>query len=498
MTDILLQCDRTRRRLSTTCSSFLEIIDHDLDGSLLTHLHFSEQQMELFQSGNAIVGFSHRSAADFFEYGQGKEWLNENLVTEHQAPMSDFLKTQVAKVRLLGFPVTDYMILGKSVPWSPRDPNDILLFLCEAEAELGHPPTALCSALDRAMTILHQQRQGSEQTAHWILLADKQSLERGALIDFGSAFSTEPINIATLTSSSGTPVDTLPSPPTILLAGPKDFLGLLAYLGLDLYVEESIKASSSPLSVTDVSYLLSCVLLFLGGETSLEIEKKLRLVGLLLNQGADPNEVAFRGTLWTLFLDQIYGRVIRERIWSENMFQNVSWAAVAKAFLAAGANVHEQISSSETIQVLDSKPHDSISHFNEIEGEIQRGIRYLGNRYVRVQLSVLSCLSHCLSNAPQLPGIQEECIGKGAQYLVEFSHITYSIRDLDGTGGVKSYTISKEQSDRIVPTYEAYVLSEKPSHQKIWAEKEALRQQLMALYHEFVEEEKRRLLPKAK
>ena len=473
-TEILLQCDRTRRRLFTTCSAFLEIKDHDSDSSLLAHLHFSEQQMELFRSGTATVDFLHRSAADFFESGQGKEWLQENLVTEDQAPISDFLKTQVAKIRLLGFPVSDENERSRDCPWIPKSLDNILYLLCDAEAELGHPPTTLCSALDGALTILHRQRHGGTQTAHWILLADKHSLEEGR-ISFESAFSKEPENTVALISSSEMSAETSPSPPTIRLAGPKDFLGLLAYLGLDLYVEESIKASSSPLSVSHVNYLLSCVLSSSLFWDLLETKKKLRLLGILLDQGANPNSVAIRGTLWTSFLKQFHGRVSAERHFDGDKSQNVAWAAAAKAFLAAGANVHEQISSSEPIEILGLERLDSVSHFKEIEGELQGEIGYRRNIFVHVQLSVLSCLSHCLSNAPQLLGIQEECIGKGAQYLVEFPYIEYRVQNLQNLSvESREYTLSREQSDRLVPAYEAYISSDEPSSLKVWAERKAL------------------------
>ena len=490
-TDILSQCDRTRRRLFTTCSAFLEIKDLDLDSSLQKDLHFSEQQMELFRSGNATVDFLHRSAAEFFEIGQGREWLKESLVKEHRTPISDFLKTQVAKVRLLGFPEIDKNILGNLILWSPRYPSEILYPLCQAEAELGHPPTALCSAIDRAMTVLHHQRQGSDQMVHWMLLADKQSLEEGR-IDFGSAFSKESVNTVTSISSSETSVDTSPSPPTIRLAGPKDFLGLLAYLGLDLYVEESIKASSSPPSVSHVNYLLSCVLLSSWEGSSSEIEKKLRLVCILLNQGGYPNEAAVGGTLWVLFLTQINRLKNLEREGDKYLFQDVAFAEAAKAFLAAGANVHEQISFSVRTRVLDSETGDLVSYFKETENEVQLEIGDLCNAKLSVQFSVLSCLSYYLSNAPQLPANQEECIGKGARYFIEISSITYEIWDRQTQFGFRKFTLSKEQSDRLVPAYEAYVLSERQSFPKVWAERVALRQQLVALYHELFEEEERR------
>ncbi|CAF9925768.1 hypothetical protein IMSHALPRED_006784 [Imshaugia aleurites] len=293
MTDIVVQCDRTKRRLFVTYSAFLEIENHHLDSSLLTHLDLSEHQMELFRSGNATVDFLHRSVADFFQKGQGRDWLKKKLVTEHQTPVSDFLKTQIAKARLLGFPVsTEYERL-RDCPWFPKAPQTILYSLRHAEAELGHPPSALCSAIDRAMTILYQQRQGSDQRAHWILHADKQSLEQEHL-DFGPASTKEPVNTVSLTRSSDTSVNTLPSPPAIRLARPKDFLGLLASLGLDLYVEESIKASSSPLSVSYVNYMLSCVLLSLsdGLVSGIVTKKRLRLVDVLMTQGANPNEAA--------------------------------------------------------------------------------------------------------------------------------------------------------------------------------------------------------------
>ena len=495
-TDILLQCDRTRRRLFTTCSAFLEIKDLDRDSSLLTHLDLNDHQMDLFQNGNATVDFLHRSAADFFEKGQGREWLKENLVTEHQTPISDFLKTQVAKIRLLGFPVSDRSEGSRDCPWFPRYPYEILLgFLCDAEAELGHPPTALCSAIDRAMTIFYQQRQGSDQTAHWILLANRQSLEQGWR-DCGPSL---PKNIATFTSISETSLDTSPSPPTIRLTGPKDFLGLLAYLGLDLYVEESIKASSSPLSVSHVNYLLSCVLLSPcdGMVSFLQIKKKLRLVGVLLDQGANPDEFAFGGTLWILFLTQMNERENLKRECDTSLFQDVAWAAAAKAFLAAGVNVHEQISILSRIGILDWRPHDSLPYFKETEGGVQLKIGDLFGANLSVQLSVLSCLSYHLSNAPQLPGIQEECIGKGARYLVQISSIEFVFcRDRDLEPPTCQWNLSKGQSDRVLPAYEAYLLSDRQSYPNVWAEMEALKLQLIALYYEFFEEDERRLFPK--
>ena len=492
-TDILLQCDRTRRRLFTTCSAFLEIQDFDLDSSLQKQMHFSEQQTELYRSGNAIVDFLHRSAADFFEKGQGREWLKENLVAEHQTPISDFLKTQVAKIRLLGFPVSDEYERSEDCPWFPKYPQNILLgFLCQAEVELGHPPTALCSAIDRAMTILHQQRQGSDQTAHWVSLADKQQLDVGPrYLDFGHAFSKEPVNTVILTSSSERSSemsdDTPQSLPTGLSVTPKDLLGLLAYLGLDLYVEESLKASFSPLSTSYANYLLSCVISALQFHMvtcpNIETEKQLRLIGFLLSQGANPNEAAVRRTLWNLFLVRMQDQRNETRELALGSFPEAAWALAAKAFLAAGANIHEQTSFQERI-LWDS--------FEETEREVQRGIGDLENTYFSVQLSALSCLSFYLSNAPQLPSIQEECIGKGARYLVEISSIEYDF----GDSGSRKYTLSKEQSDRLVPAYDAYVLSNKPFPPKVWAEREALRQQALALYHGIFEEEENRRFPK--
>ena len=502
-TDILLQCGRTRRRLFTTCSAFLEIEDLDFDSSVLTHLDFSALQMELFRSGNATVDFLHRSAADFLKNGQGRAWLKENLLTEHQTPISDFLKTQVAKVRLLGFPVSNEDERWRYCPWFPDSPDDILYLLCGAEAELGHPPTALCSALDGALTILHQQRQRSDHTAHWILLADKHSLEEGR-ISFGSAFSKEPANTVPLISSSGTSDETPQSCPTIFSVTPKDLLGLLAFLGLDLYVEESIKASFSPLSISFANYLLSCVILalHLGPVITvfgIEIEKKLRLVGFLLNQGANPNEAADRGTLWTLFLVRMrQQRNHRRESFEMVAFPGAAWASAAKAFLAAGANIHEQTSVQEYMlwDIPDRPDESSISlpYFEETEREVQRGIGRLNYIQFSVQLSVLSCLSYCLSNVPQLPGIQEDCICKGARHIVEISSITYENWASDPV--YPKYTLSKEQSDRVVPAFEAYLLSDRPSSSNVWIEKVALKQQLIALLRELSEEEERRLLPK--
>lgn len=501
-TEILLQCDRTRRRLLTTCSAFLEIKDLDLDSSLLTDLHFSGQQMELYRRGSATVDFLHRSAADFFENGQGRAWLKENLVTEHQTPISDFLTTQVAKIRLLGFPVLDEIERPRYYPWFPKSPQDILYLLCEAEAELGHPPTALCSALDRAMTILHRQRQRSDQTAHWVLLADKQFLEEGS-IRFWPPFRKEPVSTVTLTSSSEILEDTPQSSHTELSVVPKDLLGLLACLGLDLYVEESIKVSFSPLSVSYANYLLSCVLLLIHHrnpkDRNVVIEKKLRLVGFLLNQGANPNEAAVQGSLWTLFLERMYSQRNKTIRFSDNgPFLEAAWASAAETFLAAGANIHEQTSATKVIAGNMSgqpEPRISVPYLEGTEGEVHSKIGELYNARLTVQLSVLSCLSYCLSNAPQLPGIQEECIGNGARYVAEISSITYGI----STGPdimYPEYNLSKEQSDRLVPTYEAYILSDRPSSPKVWAEQKALMQQLAAPYHEFFEEKKRRLLPK--
>ena len=504
-TEVLLQCQRTKRRLFTTCSAFLEIKDHPWDSSLLRSLHFSEQQMELFRSGNVTVDFLHRSAADFFqENGQGREWLKENLVSEHQAPISDFLKTQVAKIRLLGFPVSDEIQGSRDCPWFPKYPGSILSLLCDVEVELGHPPTTLCNALDREMTILHQQRQGSNQTAHWILLARKLGLKMGGLWFDSNAFSKEPGNTVTLTSSSKTSEDTPQSPPTIPLVVPKDLLGLLAYLGLDLYVKESIKASSSPLSVSYANYLVSCVLLTTNFNRRMEdsevpTEKKLRLIGFLLNQGANPNEAAVRGTLWTLFLVRLYEqRRLRKGFYEVSLFPDAACAAAAKAFLAAGANIHEQILFPDFFWKPTDDLRHSISYFEETEGEIQRKIGKLVQANFRLQSSVISCLSYCFAKTPQLASIEEECIDKGARYFVEISSIDFFIKPQHRKTFPESreYVLSKEQSDRLVAIYEPYMLSDEPPPPNVSTERVALEQQLLALYHEFFEEEERRRFPK--
>ena len=64
VTDVLSQCQRTERRLLTTCFGFL---DGSWDDSLNDHFHFREHQLKLFRSGNAIIKFLHRSVADFFQ-----------------------------------------------------------------------------------------------------------------------------------------------------------------------------------------------------------------------------------------------------------------------------------------------------------------------------------------------------------------------------------------------------------------------------------------------
>ena len=110
---------------------------------------------------------------------------------------------------------------------------------------------------------------------------------------------------------------------------------------------------------------------------------------------------------------------------------------------------------------------------------------------------MLSCLSYRLSNASQLPGIQEECIGKRARSIVRISSIELCFQnDRDSKTRPSQWNLSEEQSDRLAPTYEAYVLSDVQPPQRVWPEKEALWQQLVALYHKFFEEEQRRLFQK--
>lgn len=504
MTDILQECRRTEKRLFTTCSAFLETKDFPWDSRPVETFHFSEQQRELFRSGNATIDFLHRSAADFFQKdGQGREWLKESLVTEHQTSISDFLKTQVAKIRLVGFPRSNEGSLD-DFPWFPKRPDDILDLLCNAEAELGHPPTSLCSAIDRAMTILHQQFQQDNQTDHWVLLASKGSSAELREMWVGSkTFSKEPETAVILSSSSENSEDSAQSSSPISSGVPQDFLGLMARLGLDLYVEERIKTSPSPLSVTYVNHLLSCALssIHVGWrrKTNVECEKSLlRLIGFLLYQGANPNQIAVEGTLWTSFLLHLCIERSLTREFRTDGFQDAAWAAAAKAFLAAGASMDEQTSFPDFISEQAGDPSNSVSYFEETEGEVQKRIGYLDLARFHVRLSVLSCLSYCLPKAPQLTGLQEECISKGARYLVEFPSIKFPLFPRDSNVGRRSlpYVLSKEQSDRLVPAYEAYVLSDGPSYPNIWAERVALRQQLVALYHEFFEQEERRRFPK--
>lgn len=200
------------------------------------------------------------------------------------------------------------------------------------------------------MTILDRQNQGNEQattTAHWILRAERWLGKKKFLHSIYHPYSRRSDKIVNSRAIDG-PEGSTKAHPTEPSTAPQDLIGLAAYMGLDLYVEEIIEALSKPLGVPYVNYLLSCALSSkfnpYGVVIKERLEKRLRLVCLLLHQGANPNEAVDRGTFWTSFLAHMYNeRQMVLKSCPEDVLET-AWVTAAKAFLDSGARPDEQIS----------------------------------------------------------------------------------------------------------------------------------------------------------
>ena len=492
----LFDCQKIERRLLTTCFGFLEV-NHAEKEYLEGPLNLSEQQMELFRSGHAFVGFLHRSAADFFrDNEQGKRFLDDNHNADRLAPSLIYIKPQIAKVRLLGFPLSGTRLPERDIggsQWRPRYlDRDILRHLRDAQAEIGPPLTLLCSALDRAMTILDWQSEGSRQSTHWTLRAKKWFHPYGDFILVFDESNQEPdvaINLSTTPDNSNLSSVDDPAGP---LTTPRDFLGLAALFGLDLYVE-SIIASRILLTVSYANYLLSCALRIdiasritkYNYVTTNYSRANLRIVSLLLHLDViNPNEAALNCTFWTFFLRQMYELRLQLLSPVSDRFEDASWATAAKDFLDRGATLYKQI----IFKNLWSNHHDSfdVSYLTDVTNEARRETGSLESVSLDIQLSVSSCLSHCLPDAPWLATIQEECAEEATGFFPEIVAIKFDIGSKSESRKSRKYRISKAQSDQLLPIFKKSMMAtEEPD----WSTELDLGRAFQALYVQLFEEE---------
>lgn len=112
--------------------------------------------------------------------------------------------------------------------------------------------------------------------------------------------------------------------------GERDFLGYLAIRGLHLYITETLKARTS-LTQSDKGYLLGFVLESSDGLVKLDV----KMINVLLEHGAQPNDGYKKSTVWSRFLFLVN----RESYYSSDS----DLLPITESLLSHGADLQQRI-----------------------------------------------------------------------------------------------------------------------------------------------------------
>lgn len=431
ISDIIRHCRWTRERLSTTCVGFLEIHSRDYSGSrniktslrrpIIEQSPLEEAEIRSYydEDNNIVLGFDfiHRTTLDFFsESNKGKVFLKENTPTEFHYHWS-LVKAILAA-------------LFVASPTSVRDenshillPNDRrrivawLMSLASAdEFTTGNANAELMKLIDNTLTFVDQHYLRGPPQSHWCTRWNYVWNYAGNVSPSDSQiFGCDAItrsNSASTSSSQGSFYSLNSAPKTILPSAttsqiPCDFLGLAAYHGVSIYVQEQLASTGTQPDPDRATYLLACALkgLNVWTNTMYAYPEPFALIGPLLEKGADPNTMTFGSTLWHHFLESMFTVKLLNHVGLHSV-QLRYWAELALNFLRSNANVHGEVIISEW------------DMYDETLLSRESGYAIFTN----YQMTPLSLIQLCLKDVPGFADLQDLCVAKGSySYLKNIS-----------------------------------------------------------------------------
>lgn len=526
--ELVLLCQRTRKRVIATCAGLLEVREHpisgidsdttgdwssgpdsqqlstDPDGNLSAlstgseTMDDSDREQETVQldteancskpssssennttdgkafdlESNATVYFVHRTAVDFLTYPkQGGEFLRANLSPDFDFQVF-FVKVLLGIIRLLG------ETRGSNYGLVHIDMIMEEVALAEDRTEMAQ--TKLCELIDRTMSIIDHEHADWHPKSHWCTrwgkLAKLLVREQERLCSS--------TRTSSRSSSSDSFYPAMSEPTTqgnsdVALMESSDFLSFAASHGLSHYVQQTLGCQGKNVGPELLDQLLCCATFLTSYEEgwwSYLSFRPFRVLPEVLRQGGNPNRDFFTRTIWREFLERTLFEWHKSHKRSARLeFTPDAWAAITVttvAFVEYGADVQAiwtfHFSSVMTFYYLDSQasPEDE-TVFSTCSFDIQ--------------LSPLSAIHLCLRDRPQFPRIREMCISRGA---VSYSRCTilevsFSSRE-ESAEYRKQYELSEHESEDFLALFENYMEDCNTNDGPVMGD---LRRQILKFYH---------------
>lgn len=485
--ELVLLCQWTRKRITTTCTGLLEVREHrtpgteseasDTDTQLLdadsedeasasdsksettdesdhgqvsrqpspepdnndSHSDYgsSDISAEAFNlESYDTVKLIHRTAVDFMKVGQGKAFLEANLLPEFD-PQLLYLKTLLGTLCL--FP--EYQRRG------PSKVAEFMLDLVFTENRTGMAQIELCELIDRTMSVLDQGHPDWRPNSHWCTRWDRflemqaREQDRSYLSTRMSSRSSSRDSFYSARSDPMARRESIDAPAGLSHLLPYDFLGYAASWGLYHYVQQTLDCRAKRLDLETANYLLYCSTLSCKDRP--RICSQSGLVADLLRRGGNPNTRLLTNTIWGNFLNGFYEYTLQCALpymtrktdplsdWLSNFTEMIA------AFVEHGADIHTIFDLS-----LDCREYPWLEVFGISLNEKVSSFKF------DTQMSALSIIESYLSHQPQFSRIQEMFIARGALLYSRCATFHFRLRskDVEYTEQWRKYELSEQES----------------------------------------------------
>lgn len=535
--EMVLLCQRTRKRIIATCAGLLEVREHPTSDTIsdttsdsssgqdsqkiatgpdgnLSALSTGCETMEnsdrgqktvqpdLEANGNkpssssetditggkasdldwyGAVYFVHRTVVDFLRPTErGGKFLDANLSPDFD-PQILYVKALLGKLRLLG-------------PKNYMNIDDIMEQVALAEDRTGLAQTKLCELIDRTMSIIDHEHSDWHPKSHWCprwwnlakLLVREQ--DRPCLSSRTSSRSSSSDSFCSAMSEPTTQGNS-----DVALMESFDFLSFAASHGLSHYVQQTLGYREKKVGAELLDHLLYCSTFLPSYHDAWYYQKfrPFRVIPEVLRQGGNPNRDFFTRTIWREFLERTLFAWHKTHNISAKTFTNIfgskvtlpevsdDWAAItaaAVAFVEYGADV-QAIWTFHFSSVMMVEYPDSEA-FPEHEKAVQEKLHCRGTLTCSfdIQLSPLSAIHLCLRDRPQFPRIREMCISRGA-----LSYSRCTILEVSSNAEYrKQYELSEYESKEFLALFEDCMAGRDTEYARVTGD---LRRQILEFYH---------------
>ena len=456
-------CQRIRTRINTTCVGFLEV--HEVSfrqASSFREISEDSIANRSVREDRIRVTFLHRTAADFWKDSE----QGRNFLCMHTSPDPDIFvawaKVLVVKVRIFD----QFSAAQFAFKITLREAIEAV---SDAERETGVAQMAISDYLERAIKMSgfsYTDFEISNEVYAWyqrsIVFRSKfNQVEREDLSRPVSQFAV-------------------------------DYLGFAASHGLKFYVEQQLNSLPADLQSRTANYLLCCATNSLSSRV-FAAKTNMRLVDLicsLLRYGGNPNMPTFQSTIWGQYLAFMLRSKEAERTYeNENVWNTTTtkaWSTAFGCFMKHGADTfgiltHSSIENRFSVR----DDHLCLLSSASLKGRLKAEPTTWCHYGLRFELSVPTLFRYCLGNSPA----SVEVLSNGALPYFRCTEINVTFRRAytPWTG----WTLSAQQSDRLLKAYENYILSTEQPPSCVHSEMEC---QVLLLYDELSAREPDRVL----